>query len=60
MINSLQGMPVRDRSKVNLSDSSELFYWCRALNCTPQQLKNAVNQAGNSTNAIREQLKRKN
>ncbi|GAB3878997.1 hypothetical protein GCM10028824_41660 [Hymenobacter segetis] len=38
--------PPADATRVNLSSTVEVNYWCQALNCTETRLRNAVLAVG--------------
>ena len=38
--------PPADASRINLTSTSEVNYWCQALNCTETRLRNAVLAVG--------------
>ena len=40
--------PVRDRTRINLSEILEMRYWCKELNVSEQQLREAVIEGGSS------------
>ncbi len=35
-----------DRSRINIHEPYEVRYWCDALGCTEQQLRNCVQRVG--------------
>ena len=43
----------KDRSKVNVSDASEVTYWCQKLGCSETQLRTAVKVVGVTPNKVR-------
>lgn len=43
------------RSRIDLSNPSEVLYWSKTFGCSEQQLRQAVEQVGNSS-AMVEQL----
>jgi hypothetical protein len=45
-----------DRSKVNVKDAYEVFYWSKALGVTKQKLQATVGKVGNSVKAVRKEL----
>ncbi|AOY96550.1 DUF3606 domain-containing protein [Cupriavidus sp. USMAA2-4] len=51
-----QGFRPLDPGRVNLMDALEARYWCAELHCTPQQLEDAVDAAGEHLAAVRAQL----
>jgi hypothetical protein len=48
----------QDRSRINLSEDYEVRYWTQALGVSEQELKRAVEQVGNSAEAVRQHLKK--
>lgn len=46
----------QDSSKISLTEPYEVEYWCKALNCTKQELINAVNAVGHSADAVKAYL----
>lgn len=53
MEDNVENLAPVDRSKVSLTESWEIEYWTRALNCKEQDLRNAIQTVGNSTDTIR-------
>ena len=47
-----------DSSKINIHEDYELEYWTKALNCSKEELKQAVKQVGVSVEKVREHLKK--
>ncbi|MDF2449528.1 MAG: hypothetical protein K0R26_2032 [Bacteroidota bacterium] len=47
----------QDSSKININEDYEVQYWTKTLGCTKQELKNAVEKAGVSAEAVRKFLK---
>lgn len=45
-----------DYSKINFTEQEELNWWCKELNCTEQELIDAVNKVGESTHRVKEYL----
>jgi hypothetical protein len=43
------------RSRIDLTNPSEVLYWCKQFGCSEQQLRQAVAQVGDSS-AMVEQL----
>ena len=58
MADSPQYQASRDRNRVNLDEPYEVQFWMIEFNCTEQQLRDAVQEHGDSVAAIREALKR--
>ena len=48
----------RDASRINVNESYELRYWTKTLNVSEDTLKQAVQAAGTSTDAVRKYLRR--
>jgi hypothetical protein len=49
----------RDRSRISLEQEYELRYWTKELGVTPEQLRQAVKDAGsNSVDKVRAHLKK--
>ena len=48
-----------DATRINLNQSWELEYWCGALNCTEDELREAVEKVGDSVDAVTKYLARK-
>jgi hypothetical protein len=49
----------QDRMSINIHEDFEIRYWSKELGITPNQLKEMVQQLGNSAETIRRALKRK-
>lgn len=47
----------QDASKVNVNEQWEVQYWCKEFNCTPEQLKKAVDAVGVSAEKVRQHLR---
>ena len=56
MSDNLQNRGPQDRSRINLHEKWEVQYWTRELGVSQEELEQAVKQAGNSVNAVREHL----
>lgn len=46
-----------DRSRINLSEDYEVRYWTEVLQVTGDELKQLVDEVGNSADAVRNRLK---
>jgi hypothetical protein len=46
----------KDRSRINVSDPSEVTYWCQKLGCSETQLRYAVKTAGVTVSKVRAYL----
>jgi len=54
-----QGFDARfNHNLVRLDYDWEVIYWCMVLQCTKQELEDAVRQVGNSSNDIRNVLRK--
>ncbi|MCS0608009.1 DUF3606 domain-containing protein [Massilia solisilvae] len=58
MADDLNQRGQQDRSRINMNEPWEVKYWTRELGVSQEELARAVQQAGNSVTAVREQLKR--
>lgn len=47
---------LKDRSKVNVSQASEVTYWCEKLGCSATQLRYAVKTVGVKPSKVRAHL----
>jgi len=47
---------VQDRSQVNVSDASEVTYWCKKFGCSETQLRYAVKTVGPAVSRVRAHL----
>ena len=47
---------LKDRSKVNVSQASEVTYWCEKLGCSETQLRYAVKTVGVTVSKVRAHL----
>ena len=56
MSDNLQNRGQQDRSRINLHEKWEVQYWTKELGVSEEELEQAVKQAGNSVNAVREHL----
>jgi len=48
-----------DRSRVNITEPSEVKYWGKQFGCTEQQLRHAISAVGDSAAKVGQYLKRK-
>ena len=46
----------QDRKLISLNEDYEVRDWCASLNCTPEQLRQAVAAVGHSAEKVREYL----
>jgi hypothetical protein len=59
MSDNLQDRGQQDRARINLHEKHEIQYWTKALGVTQEELEQAVKQAGNSADAVRQHLRTK-
>ena len=45
-----------DRSRVNINETWEIWYWCKEFDCTEGQLRTAVAEVGVSADAVRKKI----
>ena len=45
-----------DRSRISLEQEHEVRYWTEALDCTEEQLREAVAAVGNSADEVRQRV----
>ena len=45
-----------DRDRINIHENYEVEYWAKKFGVTPDQLKEAVKQAGTTATAVEEYL----
>jgi len=45
-----------DRSKINMSDPTEVHCWTKHLNISKDELQKAIDKVGNSAAAVRKEL----
>jgi hypothetical protein len=48
----------QDRSRISLSEDYDVRYWTQALGVSENELRRAVEQVGNSAEAVRQHLKK--
>jgi hypothetical protein len=58
MADDLKNKGPQDRTRINLSEDWEMAYWTKELNCSESELRKAITNVGNSTDAVRKYLKR--
>ena len=46
----------KDRSRINVSDPSEVAYWCQKLGCSETQLRYAIKTVGVTVSKVRAHL----
>jgi hypothetical protein len=59
MLDNKSNRGPQDRSRINLNEDYEVRYWCREFRIAPDQLRELVQQLGNSAETIREAVNRK-
>ena len=47
---------LKDRSKVSVTDPTEVAYWCNKLGCSETQLRAAVKMVGFTVSKVRAHL----
>lgn len=58
MSDNLSQRGPQDRARINMNEKWEVAYWTGELGVSEEELARAVQQAGNSAQAVREHLKR--
>lgn len=48
----------RDATRININEDYEVQYWAQELKVTPEQLKEAVKQAGPMVENVKKHLKK--
>ncbi|HEY6079101.1 MAG TPA: DUF3606 domain-containing protein [Polyangiaceae bacterium] len=48
--------PVKDRSRINVSEAQDVTYWCTKLACSETQLRAAVKMVGATPSKVRAHL----
>lgn len=56
MSDDLTNRGAQDRARINLNEDHELRYWTKELEVSEQRLKEAVNAAGVSVEAVKKHL----
>jgi hypothetical protein len=46
----------KDRSRVNVTDTADVTYWCQKLGCSETQLRAAVKMVGVAVSKVRAHL----
>lgn len=57
MSDNLHDRGAQDRARINLHEKYEVQYWTEALGVSEEELQQAVKQAGNSADAVRQHLR---
>ena len=60
MSDDLTNRGAADRARINLSEEHEVRYWTLALGVPEDELRRLVAEAGNSAEAVRDALAKKN
>jgi hypothetical protein len=55
-VNGLSKGYAPDRSKINVKDAYEVFYWSKAFGVTKQKVQATVAKVGNSVKAVSKEL----
>jgi hypothetical protein len=58
MADDLNNRGPQDRSRINLGEKWEVQYWTRELGVSEGELREIIQQAGNSVTAVRQHLNR--
>jgi hypothetical protein len=58
MADDLNNRGPQDRSRISLAEKWEVQYWTRELGVSEDELREIIQQAGNSVAAVRQQLNR--
>lgn len=58
MADDLNNRGAQDRARISMSETHEVRYWTEVLGVTEEELQRAVDQVGNSAEAVREFLKK--
>ena len=53
MGDNLENRGPQDRSKISLTETWEIVYWTKALNCNEKDLREAIQAVGNSSEMVR-------
>jgi hypothetical protein len=56
MSDNLQNRGGQDRSRINMHEKWEVQYWTKELGVTEEELAKAVEEAGNSADAVRQHI----
>lgn len=54
MADDMNQRGAQDRARVSLGENWEVDYWTNRFNCSEEELKQAVDQVGNSADAVEE------
>jgi hypothetical protein len=58
MADDLTNRGPQDRSRIALNEEWEVRYWTKTLSASPDELRIAVREVGNSVEAVRKYLKK--
>lgn len=58
MADDLTNRGPADASRINVNEDYEVAYWTKALNVSPEELREAVKKAGPSADAVKELLRK--
>jgi len=58
MADNLKDRGPQDRSRISMSEDWEIDYWTKELNCSEEELRDAISKAGSSVESVREFLRR--
>jgi hypothetical protein len=56
MSDNLNNRGPQDRNRINVNESWEVSYWTKELGVSKEELEKAVQKAGTSVSAVRQQL----
>jgi hypothetical protein len=56
MSDDLKNRSQQDRVRISLEQDWEVAYWTKKFNCSKEELRKAVEKAGNSAEAVAKQL----
>jgi hypothetical protein len=56
MSDNLNNRGPQDRNRINVNESWEVTYWTKELGVSKEELEKAVQKAGTSVSAVRQQL----
>lgn len=59
MSDDLTNRGAQDRARIAMDEPHEVIYWTKALGVSRDELQRAVDEVGNSADAVREFLKKK-
>lgn len=59
MSDDLTNRGAQDRARIAMDEPHEVTYWTKALGVSRDELQRAVDEVGNSADAVREFLKKK-